>query len=61
MLGKSNKKNKDETLKNIDTLISDSVEISGDIKSEKTLRLDCHIKGDNWKRNRDRRNGENIW
>jgi len=46
MLGKSNKKNKDETLKNIDTLISDSVEISGDIKSEKTLRLDCHIKGD---------------
>src|SRR6056297_3775846 len=46
MLGKSNKKNNDEALKNIDTLISDSVEINGDIKSEKTLRLDCNVKGD---------------
>ncbi len=46
MLGKSNKKNNDEALKNIDTLISNSLEISGDIKSEKTLRLDCFVKGD---------------
>ncbi len=46
MLGKSKKSNNNETLKNIDTLISSSVEIDGDVKSEKTLRLDCYIKGD---------------
>lgn len=46
MLGKSKNTKTEDTLKSIDTLISDSVEISGDIKSEKTLRLDCCIKGD---------------
>ncbi|MDW7669975.1 MAG: polymer-forming cytoskeletal protein [Bacillota bacterium] len=46
MFGKSKNTKDEENLKNIDTLVSSSVEIKGDIKSEKTLRLDCYVKGD---------------
>ena len=46
MLKKSKKIIGDETLKNIDTLISNSIEINGNINADKTLRLDCYLKGD---------------